>query len=450
MEHLRRTQGIDPKARSGALMGSVELILKDAVTGRVKEVVRHKNMLTNGLDSAINGCPWGLDQQDFAYNGISGSHWGRSPIHTQLLGGITLYPQALGNNADLLFPPFSNMPTGYASLDSYTQDDPKQGTYDSVSSGAITNGYKHVYDWGSAFGNGQIAALALNPRGAHNWCKNWATAINPTIFAGTGDTQSGMGFTGFGSADTGTFIAAANEDGVLWHRNDGNNVYGWAYSKVPPFAIDLINSYVGYIEAVTPEWIHSQDAGNYNWQFIGTQLAQITRNSATSVTIKKLDMSDGTVDSSDTYTFSGVSFGTGRGCVCDGYLYWAASTAGKIYKCNLSNVADVDEITSTNIPANSHCFYVGSQFVYNNRGIYDTASDVFVETAQNLFGGYAWPILETGIWFVTTSSYSWYSGARKLGASMKNWACMTHADLETAVTKTADKQMIVNYSLLQV
>ena len=458
MEILQRTQGIDPKAHDSVLHGHVSLVLKDALTGKIKEKVEKDNFFTLGLDSAVNGCPFGLNQDLFGEVGRSGSYYNFSPIITQLLGGITLYPQSLGDSTGLLFPPFSNMPTGYASMDSYTQDDNKQGTYDSVSSGAITNGYKHVYDWGSAFGNGQIASIALNPRGSYKWCKDFATAINPTIYAGTGDAQNGIGFGGFPMWNSGDFVIAVCDNGMLWRYDDGTT-HEWRYAKVAPFNIDLINPYTFVAgngtcadQLLTPLWALSASTyGNYDtWQFIDNQLVYISRNNNT-FTVTYFDMSDGSVDSTETYTFSGASFGSGGGCICGDYLYWGSSTAGKFYKCNLNDTsAAPTEITSTNIPANSQLSYVGTQFIYNTRGIYDTANDVFVETAQDIMNaGYIHHLFDTGIWMVTSSHYPWYNANRRLGATMKTWACMTHANLENAVTKTADKQMVVNYSILQ-
>lgn len=459
MEILRRTQGIDLKARNSGLHGHASIVLKDALTGKITDKVEKDNFFTMGLDSAVNGCPFGLNQQLFSNMSMAGSYANFSPIHTQLLGGITLYPQSLGSDTGVLFPPFSNIPTGYASLDSYTQDDPKQGTYDSVSSGAITNGYKHVYNWGSAFGNGTIASLALNPRGSHMWCKDWSKALNPTIFAGTGDTQNGIGFCGFPMWNAGDAIVAVCDNGMLWKFNDGTT-NEWRYSKIAPFNIDLTNPYMFGTsngtcadQVMIPLWALSGSSyGNWDtWQFISGQLVYISRNNNT-FTVTYFDMSDGSVDNTETYTFSGASFGSAGGCICGDYLYWGSSTAGKIYKCNLNNVADITEITSSNIPANSTVWYVGTQFLYTNRGIYDTASDVFVETAQDTMAGANWIhyLYDNGVWLVTSSHYGWYNGNRRLGATMKNWACMTHANLENAVTKAADKQMVVNYSIIQV
>lgn len=450
MEHLKRTKGIDPKAHDSVLHGHVSLVLKDAVTGKVKEKIDKDNFFTVGLDSAINGCPWGLDHIDFSYGAtpVSSSLFRTTPVINQLLGGITIYPNSLGNDTNLLFPDFTNIPTGYASLDSYTQDDSKQGIYDGVNSGAITNGWKHVYNWGSAFGNGQVAALALNPRGAHTWCKDLSVALPSNAIGG--------GYQGF-MCDTGSSgIIAASEHGIFY-RTLETSPSTYAFADIKPFATNLLQAYVGTqptintLSGITPKWTLPLSSYTANWQFIGNKLVNISV-SGSNVTVTKFNLDDGTVASTDTYSFA-ASFGTGHCCINNGYFYCCKSSGGSIYKCNLSNEADVDEITDTSIVANDYCFDVGSNFVYGFNFILDGDNEVIqpfttgfgISTANNSFIVY-----ETGMWICTASDFrSLSSNPHGLGVQIKKWGCMTHANLDSVVQKTADKQMTVEYSIVQ-
>ena len=454
MQILKRNKGIDFKATNTDLHGHVQIQLRDAVTGKITEQVEKDNFFTIGLNSAMNKCPFGLDRQDMAYAGVNGVDFKITPVITQLLGGITLYPQSLGDDANVLFPPFTNAPTGYASIDSYTQSDSHQGTWDSVSSGEITGGYRYVYDWGSAFGNGVIAAVALNPRGSHNWMRDLTTALSSgdgTNYQSTG--SNGIGLNGFPGNDTGTYIRAVSSHGIFFRRGGSNGA--WCFARVKPFAIDLINPYggaAGFLDNM--ETVFELPLASYgdNWQFIGNQLANISRNGAT-ITVVLINLADGSVDSTDTYTFS-ANFGSTHGCITNGYFYCSKSGGGSIYKCNLSNVADVTEIEHTAIRNNDRCYDVGSNWVYSDKVIIDSANDIAQEITNPANGfdwqnNYSYPMWEHGIWLVSGSTYQWYNNLRQIGAVMKKWACMTHANLDNAVTKTADKQMIVNYSITQ-
>ena len=110
MEYLKKTNGIDLRAKNSALRGNVTIQLKDAVTGKLKDEISGHNMLTNGLNSALNGCPFQLNVIDSAYSSVTAStqRMRMTPIFSQLLGGVMLFPEPLGNDRDLFFPPFSN------------------------------------------------------------------------------------------------------------------------------------------------------------------------------------------------------------------------------------------------------------------------------------------------------------------------------------------------------
>lgn len=454
MEILKRTKGIDTRAKSGAIRGDVCFQLRDVDTGKVKEEFRGHNMLTNGLDSALNKCPFGLNKIGAMYSNVNPSKMELTPLYQQLLGGIILFPSALGNDPDLLFPGFDNSPTAFASLEAYTQSDSRQGAYDSVSSGPITNGFKHVFTWGSSFGNGSIASLGLAPRNCHTWCYGVANMLKPHA-----QTRGGY----FMQYSGNMRILSICATGVLaWVQN---NLY---FYKVASFNLNLFER-LGSNTALgnTSPFDYSTNPDGYTWtytlglnvpnftaQIIDSYVYIITRSNNT-FTIRKLNLSDGTLASTDTYTFSGASFGTGKSILYGNYIYIAASTAGKLYKCNITNTADITEISNTAITANQPLFYVGTQFIYTDTFILDAESDEIVTLDATLFNfgsrQQQFPIWDNGMWL--TFYGSGVSGTDilpSLCTSMKQWGLMTHFDLSNTVQKTAEKQMIVDYSITQV
>lgn len=456
MKILRRTKGIDLKSKSSVLRGDVTIQLRDAITGKVKFEEKGHNMLTNGINSALNGCPWDMNKVDGCYDSIIGTKFPTTPIFSQLLGGVILFPSALGNNADLLFPSFNNIPTAYSSMEAYTQTDSKQGTFDSVSSGEIQNGFRFVHSWGSAYGNGQIASLGLAPRNAHNWCKDVLSMIKPN-----------NGFTGGFFAQgychgTPRIVYAMNKDYVIVGDGTWNPVMRCFKNSAPN--INIMLPYTGSnlfttdtytIDGVTIDgclWTNNNMGlsyfDGYNMQIIGNYVYTLVP-SGSSIVVKKFDITDGTLVSTDTYTYS-VTFGSRSACIYDGYLYCVKNGGGAIYKCNMSNLADVTEIADASIESDCHIWCLGTNFLYTWDGILDGDTGVFVPfTSATKFYKAAnhtfYPLYEDGMWIV---AYSY--ATQGIGATMKQWGLMTHYDLQSPVTKTADKQMIVNYSVTQV
>ena len=485
---LIRRQGIDPKAKTGALRGEVCLKFKDALTGKVMEEFRGHNMVTHGLESALNGCPFDLDRIDGS-NTNRQSGWVYHPIYENLLGGIILFPQALGNDPDLLFPPFSNMPTGYASCDSYQQGDPKQGAYDAVSSKVITNGFRQVFIWGSAFGNGDIASLGLAPKYCEGWCKDVSLRVKPYP---AGDSGFGARVTiGYG------MVGAISEKGMLFIAQRGSDARDSVmsfYSNNRPHSLRLTQdmndnmwtdldsdggTYVPYqysnehrngytwsvrIPNLPTNYNFANVWNRYNFQIIGDYVYVVYHHPANDgglkkFTVFKLDISDGTTVDESTYTFN-ASFGDCQPVYYGGYIYCCSNTAGTIYKCECATSRVVAEITNSAIPANGTLRFVGTQFIYNQYFILDASCDIVVANTGRVSQSWAegrayddggWsnvrPIYDDGMWLV---SHSADRSGTYIEANIKQWGLMTHYDLAETVQKTIDKQMEVYYTITQV
>ena len=456
MEILKRTKGIDTRAKSGAIRGDVCFQLRDAVTGKVKFEERGHNMLTNGLNSALNGCPFGLNKVDTAYTANTGTIFQVTPIFRQLLGGVILFPQTLGNDADLLFPSFANSPTGFSSMESYTQQDSRQGTFDSVSSGKITNGFKYVHTWGSAYGNGQIASLGLAPVNAHTWCYDAENAFKPTT---TLNTYRSIGYY-FNLQRQQTVINAVGDKGILISNLANTSATKLSYFKTKPFAVDLFQTSApssqttGLNDDTNAEWTVDTGVNLATNQQSQVQIdatnAYVISRSNNVFTVKTIALSDGTM-TSNTYTFTGASFGNGKPAMVNGYIYHVASSAGTIYKCNMSNVADITEITDASITANDRLMYCGENYIYGSYFLLDVRNDGVVgfTNQYGFLSDTSWravPVYEKGMWTVTRESGGTES---VICAVMKQWGLMTHYDLQSTVTKDASKQMVVQYSITQ-
>ena len=451
MEVLRRTQGIDFKAKNSSLMGSVEIQLKDADSGKVKEVVKQKNMFTNALDSLFNKSAFNMANMMNIKPIGSLSEYQNEPIQTPVvdkaLGGILLFPNALGSNADLLFPDFdSNYPTGYASKAEYTQDDSRQGAFNGNQSGVIpnTNSYKFVYDWGSSFGNGQIASVALSHVNCYQYFNSYATMLNGYSLVKT------LGANSWYRRSIGI-----NSKG-LW-LDSGELGYGSIYlCRMPERKIELMYdpmATTGTYEEAIPDFTYSGADTLFAVNEDYVHVFKITSSSASSSTISytKISTSDYTVTTT-TLTVSayvtGASSQEYETCAVRGnYAYLPKNGWGSIYKINLTNVADVTEIempsgASTNL-ARGTTLCGSNIYGYN----FVIGTDDVVRVTANNNGGY-YPCYLDGVW--CGKAYLGNTNAHSLRVDVLTPYCATHADLENAVTKTADKSMTVNYTVTQV
>ena len=462
MQILKRTQGIDFKSKSGTLKGEVTFQLKDILSGKITHSEKHHNLLTNGLNNALNECPFGLNKIDTAYQTYGGSIFPVTPIYEQLLGGVILFPSTLGNDPNLLYPPFSNSPTGFASLSAYTQEDSRQGTYDTVSSGVITNGFRHVFSWGSAYGNGTIASLGLSTRNAHTWCKSLSNIFKPWA----SETGS-LGYLRARTDGGSNRLLSVTEKGTLITYGTGSYV-GYNriqfYKNLKPYSVGLLedvkfnnmdldnpysntnrNGYTWRNDTDIPSTHGSLGPLKYTAQVVGDYL-YIIYHTAGEFTVKKLSLTDGTLITSNTYTFSG-DFGSGTAVLYGNYIYCGSSSANKILKCNINNVADVSEITAAGFGANSFLFFVNTQFIYTPTGILDAESDIYESIDGSITYAldqwFTYPVAEFGNWLI-------FNGGPNVCVTMKQWGLMTNYTLQNSVTKSPDKQMIVQYSLTQV
>lgn len=452
MQILQRTQGIDLKAKNSSLMGSVELMLKDADSGKVKEVIKQKNMFTNALDSLFNKSAF-----NFA-NDLTGSKWSGSaptaqtPIVEKALGGILLFPTALGSDANLLYPDFAtNYPTGYASRAEYTQDDSRQGTFNGHGSGHVpgTNSYKFVYDWGSAFGNGVIASVALSNVNCYKYFNDLATCVAGYPYSK--DLIRGWNRRAIG----------INSKGFYCHNGEHSGAGSLFFAHFPERKIELeydpMATYGTYEEQI-PDYTYGGGYGAFfcvdeNYIHVFT----VTSAAAASSTVQydKISTSDYTVTTTTltvgTYLVGASSVNSQLAAVRDGYAYLPKNGYGSVIKINLSDTTDFTEIE---MPANTNLTYgttVCGNIIYGYNFIIGT-DDIVRKSATVGVNQWYRPCFLDGVWCgkILARGDGGAGELHSLFVDMITPYCATHADLETAVTKTADKSMTVNYTVTQV
>lgn len=136
------------------LKGTVTVILSNAKTGKTEQIVRGENIVTDALKDILASNHLGVS--DFS---------GLFPIYKKLFGGVLCFDQPITAEAGNYYPPnhSSNYCVAHAGQTAYTDvaDDNTRGNPNTIESGEIENGYKHVFDFVSTQGNGSFNAVSL-------------------------------------------------------------------------------------------------------------------------------------------------------------------------------------------------------------------------------------------------------------------------------------------------
>lgn len=449
MQILKRTKGIDFTAKKSGLLGQAEISLIDVKSGKVTDKIKQKNSFTSALDSLYNGSAFNMANRLLSLpDNINGSNLNpiplQNPPYRTALGGIILFPSTSALTE--LYPDFTNnYPTGYASVAEYTQDDPKQGAFDSVNSGEVTNGYKYVYNWGSAFGNGRIETVSLSHVNCYKYFNDHALSILSSV--GYARTLN----TGWDRRPIGI-----NSKGLYCNNgeNGGGNIYLVRY---PERMIDFLFNYSDMVanykatEEAIPDFTYSGNDTMFavNEDYIHVFKVTSSSASSSSITYTKIDCSDWsktvTTLTVGTAVVGSQSLDNGTTVAVRGnYAYLPKSGYGSVIKINLTNTADFDELEMpTGASLNRGTTLCGNIIYGYNFVIGD---DDIVRLSAN-YSNYR-PCYMDGVWI--GKIYIGNSSNHSLITDVLTPYCATKAVLDNPVTKDNTKQMIVNYTVTQV
>lgn len=147
------------------LKGTATIELTDVKTGK-KEIVKHDNLVTNAIQSALS-TPFAYMSKYTA--GSTGSYMypmNIVPICPNAVGGILLYEDALDEDPNNLYAQASNKLIGYSGNDASPDADVMRGSMNQVESGPLEDGtgYRFVFDFANTQGNGTISAVGLTSK----------------------------------------------------------------------------------------------------------------------------------------------------------------------------------------------------------------------------------------------------------------------------------------------
>lgn len=135
------------------LKGHTKIELTNVHTGEVETVEKH-NMITENLKNICEFARANAYSMDTLNSYLF-------PVYDKAMGGIILFKDTLDSNSVMMPMPTADAVTGYASNNVNSGDNILRGSRNLTESKTITNGYKYVWDFGTAQANGKISAVAL-------------------------------------------------------------------------------------------------------------------------------------------------------------------------------------------------------------------------------------------------------------------------------------------------
>ena len=151
------------------LKGTTTIELTNQKTGEKRTIEEH-NMVTNGISKVLenimgesNSPTYRLFVTPASGDGENGTY-GTERMMRMLTGGLILLDSPMTEDVNNFLPVEDVFSVGCASDIAYSGKNVMAGGYNVAESGALENGYKHVWDFGTSQANGQIACVCLTTR----------------------------------------------------------------------------------------------------------------------------------------------------------------------------------------------------------------------------------------------------------------------------------------------
>lgn len=454
------------------LKGESIIELTDVRTGK-KEFYKDINMVTNALSDVINcASVWMFDRvcnvAQYMY-----------PIYEKLLGGVVLFPEQLEENPDKYWAPYNLDPVGFASNVVNTGTDKRRGNFNVNESEPVLNdagrviGYKYVWDFNTAQGNGQIASVCLtHPQAGYNWY-----GCNDSSSDGRLKVVNNKYKISYLSDEINSWQDIAYT--ILVNRSAGyayvnNFVTGKLYrERAIPFNNVGICDISRYTKAYKSEELFEEILDYQNTEFYkhnksrffvaisDTEIFGVSNegNASGSAEVYWIRINVSTLEYTEgVWSVSALLRSSTRSVAySNGYLFWVAYDRKSVYKINLSNVADVkqivadNEITNTdyNMLTSLHSGVIlGNNFYISDDKICKT--DEYGDGQGNKLNYFCGGVLCGPYLFSYSSFNNYYNNYIGSCTSLIPQYLATINNLSSPVTKTADKTMKITYTLTEV
>lgn len=133
--------------------GHTVIELKDVHNGK-RDRIEHDNTFTTGIEDYLRGSG---EYNNYPWNN---STWVGYPLYRTLTGGILLFNKEIDESSTIM--PAGTMMTANGSYGVSNNEDPKEmGSFNSSESSFTKDAITYVYDWSTSNGNGDIGSVCL-------------------------------------------------------------------------------------------------------------------------------------------------------------------------------------------------------------------------------------------------------------------------------------------------
>lgn len=419
------------------LKGKTVIELTDVKTGQI-EHYEDENIVTNALQDYISAY--------LAFQGIAAAN-AYMPLYNIAASGIKLFDSTIEENANNYKMPSvgQNKVVGYASRSQKTDADARRGNMNLQETVAIDNGMQLVWDFATSEANGTISSVCLtSQRGGQD---SYLVSSSKDLYF-----RNPKSYTNVSGAEAKVFN---NYAFILGWDEENNCVYTYKNGKVLKckFTPDILKLNQSFLDCEVVETLGTYSIDNpISTRVIDENTLCHIKINYGGIIVTKYNIHTGAKTSNE-YTISGALFlSNSVPCVVDGYAFIPHSGKKKMYKINLSNTSDV------------------TLFDIKYKGVATTSEVLDTNVVQLANGDIACGFavicptnLESDCSFSMPSTYYprgcvEYKGynikTRKSTGDMlyigtNEWMLMTINNLQTPVTKTADKTMKITYTLLE-
>lgn len=374
------------------IKGTSKIQIFNAKTGELEHEQTNTNLVTRAVQDLINdNDPLGLGKLTNVYTSSSATYYAKSfrklsyltPLDKVAFGGILLWDNTIDEDPNITMPPDGVHNVGHAG-DTYSGANKYRGTYNANESGAIENGYRHVWDFATDKANGTIKCISLTSKnGGICGYKNDENSNNelkpPYSYFDFGSDKSyislntNYNYIDFDNngADNGAFLyLSADENGTFYGLKRSTNDYTkiQKITFADPSAVTL-NKLPSRITAVE-DLITGINKNAYTYVY-DNKIHEIYRSAASEITHKTYEL-DGSAADTVTVTppqpiygnYSTNGFGTTVFYYNGNYYYVSAVDSSKketiIRKCSAdgSDLGDIRLVHNTNYVYHPNMFFV--------------------------------------------------------------------------------------------
>ena len=441
------------------LKGYTKIELTNVHTGE-KEVVEKHNLITNNLKryfektTLIQGLRYGKDNI--------------CPLYDIGMGGIVLLSDSIAEDADAYHISYSSVDvlTGCAHNAVNTGTDTKIGSRNLSESKILANGYKYVWDFGTSQANGAISTVALTnayacmrPGTVFAYPQSFAIVKFDEELTGLWEYLTDYDF----EQNIATVIRVVDSStvSVTKYKFDLSTVHLLDRKDTSHLHISKLKLSESLVQSSLELnqdgfWIDGFD-GYYYYIYVQSYNAQyIARMSKDTL---QIDTSYGLTEINlelDSSTYTERQYISKYCAIANGYLYTPGGYNVNYQKVNLSDLSEIVKITG------SDKLSIGSECASDGKMIYTFGNVLFPDDTY-IHYCYGSDYLQYSFWAgverddyqpkIIMSKYGdclYVDSSRYqviFGYCMNNLCTINN--LETPVTKTADKTMKITYTITE-